>query len=60
MDDKEYQKNIGTLIENSMITKVNKFEQTVMKNGKFKDPYEVNDLIIHRHFLIKTFEEIKN
>ena len=26
MDDKEYQKNIGTLIENSMITKVNEFE----------------------------------
>ena len=31
-----------------------------MKNGKFKDPYELNDLIIHRHFLIKAFEEIKN
>ena len=60
MDGKEYQKNIGTLIENSMIKKVDKFEQTVMKNGKFNDPYELNDLIIHRHFLIKTFEEIKN
>ena len=50
MYDKQYLENIGTLIENSMINKVNEYEQTVMKNDKFNDPYELNDLIIHRHF----------
>ena len=29
-----------------------------MKNDKFNDPYELTNLIIHRHLLIKTFEEI--
>ena len=58
MDDKEYQKNIGTPIEKSMIHKVNKYEQSVIHNDKYIDSYELNDLIIHRHLLIKTFEEI--
>ena len=31
MDDRKYLENIGTLIENSMINKVNEFEQSVMK-----------------------------
>ena len=55
MNKKQYLENIGSLTENSMINKVNEYEQTVMKNDKFNDPYE---LIIHRHLLIKTFEEI--
>ena len=58
MDDKQYLENIGTLIENSMINKVNEFEQSVMKNNKFNDSYELDNLIIYRHLLIKTFEEI--
>ena len=58
MDDKQYLENIGTLTENSMINKVNDFEQSVMKNNKFIDLYELNNLIIHRNLLIKTFEEI--
>ena len=58
MDDKQYLENIGTLIENSMINKVNGFEQSVMKNNKFNDSYELDNLIIYRHLLIKTFEEI--
>ena len=30
-----------------------------LKNAKnFNDPYELTNLIIHRHLLIKTFEEI--
>ena len=58
MDDKQYLENIGTFIENSMINKVNGFEQSVMKNNKFNDSYELDNLIIYRHLLIKTFEEI--
>ena len=58
MNDKEYEKDLLTLIENSMIKKVNEYEQSVMKNHKFNDLYELNNLIIHRHLLIKTFEEI--
>ena len=58
MDDKQYLENIGTLIENSMINKGNGFEQSVMKNNKFNDSYELDNLIIYRHLLIKTFEEI--
>ena len=58
MDDKQYLENIGTLTENSIINKVNDFEQSVMKNNKFIDLYELNNLIIHRNLLIKTFEEI--
>ena len=58
MDDKQYLENIGTLIENSMINKVNGFEQSVMKNNKFNDSYELDNLIIYRHLLIKIFEEI--
>ena len=58
MDDKQYLENIGTLTENSMINKVNEFEQSVMKNNKFIDSYELDNLIIHRNLLIKTFEEI--
>ena len=58
MDDKQYLENIGTLIENSMINKVNEYQQFLMKNDKFNDPYELTNLIIHRHLLIKTFEEI--
>ena len=44
--------------KNSMINKVNKFQQSVIKNNKFNDSYELNNLIIHRQLLIKTFEEI--
>ena len=44
--------------QNSMINKVNKFQQSVIKNNKFNDSYELNNLIIHRQLLIKTFEEI--
>ena len=51
-------KNIETLIEKSMINKINEFEQSIMKNNKFNDPYELNNLILQRHFLIKTFKEI--
>ena len=58
MDDEQYLENLWTIIEDSMIKKGNEFEQTVMKNNKFNDPYELTNLIIHRHFLIKTFEEI--
>ena len=58
MHDKQYLENIGTLTENSMINKVNEFEQSVMKNNKFIDSYELDNLIIHRNLLIKTFEEI--
>ena len=58
MDDKQYLENIGTFIENSMINKVNEYQQFLMKNDKFNDPYELTNLIIHRHLLIKTFEEI--
>ena len=58
MDDKQYLENIGTLLEDSMINKVNEFEQSVMKNNKFNDSYELDNLIIYRHLLIKTFEEI--
>ena len=58
MDDKQYLENIGTFIENSMINKVNGFEQSVMKNNKFNDSYELDNLIIYRHLLIKTFEEL--
>ena len=58
MDDKQYLENIGTLLEDSMINKVNEFEQSVMKNNKFNDSYELHNLIIYRHLLIKTFEEI--
>ena len=58
MDDKQYLENIGTLTENSMINKVNDFEQSVIKNNKFIDSYELDNLIIHRNLLIKTFEEI--
>ena len=41
-----------------MINKVNEYQQFLMKNDKFNDPYELTNLIIHRHLLIKTFEEI--
>ena len=58
MDDKQYLEKIGTLLEDSMINKVNEFEQSVMKNNKFNDSYELDNLIIYRHLLIKTFEEI--
>ena len=44
--------------KNSMINKVNKFQQSVIKNNKFNDSYELNNLIIHTQLLIKTFEEI--
>ena len=59
MDDKQYLENIASLIENSMINEVNEYEETVMKNDKFNEPYELNDLIIYKHLLIKTFEENK-
>ena len=42
-----------------MINKINEFEQSVTKNDEFNDLHELNSLILHRHFLIKTFEEIK-
>ena len=58
MDDKQYLENTCTLIKNSVTNKINEFEQTVMKNDKFNDPYELNNQILHRNFLIKTFEEI--
>ena len=58
MDEKEYQKNIGTPIEKSMINKVNEHDQSVIHNDKYIDSHELNDLIMHRHLLIKTFEEI--
>ena len=51
MNDKEYKPNLPTLIENLMINKVSEFKQSVIN----KD--EHIDLIIHRHLLIKTFEE---
>ena len=58
MEDKQCLQNIETLIEKSMINKINEFEQSIMKNNKFNDPYELNNLILQRHFLIKTFKEI--
>ena len=58
MEDKEYQKSIGTPIENSVINKVNEHDQSVIHNDKCIDSYELNDLTIHGHLLIKTFEEI--
>ena len=58
MDDKQYLENIESLIEKSMINKVNELEQSVIKNYKFIDTYELTNPIIHRHFLIETFEEI--
>ena len=58
MDDNEYLENIEALIEKSTINKINEFEQSKIKNDEFNDLYELNSLILHRHFLIKTFEEI--
>ena len=39
--------------QNSMINKVNKFQQSVIKNNKFNDLYELNNLLIHRQLLRK-------
>ena len=58
MDHREYKKNLPTLIENSMINKVNEFEQSAINKDQDIDSYELSVLIIHRHLLIKTFEEI--
>ena len=58
MDHREYKKNLPTLIENCMINKVHEFEQSVINKDQDIDSYEFSDLIIYRHLLIKTFEEI--
>ena len=58
MDDEQYLENICTIIEDSMINRVNEFEQAIIKNDKVNDLYELNNLILQRHFLIKRFEEI--
>ena len=58
MVHREYRKNLPTLIENSMINKVNEFEQSAINKDQDIDSYELSVLIIHRHLLIKTFEEI--
>ena len=59
MDDKQYLENIGTLTENSMINKVNEFEQSVMKNNKSIDSYELDNLIIHRNLLKKDNRQFR-
>ena len=56
MDDKQYLENI-TLINDSLFSKVNEFEQTVVKNDKFNDLYKLKTRIIQRHLLIKAIEE---
>ena len=58
MDDKEYQRNLPTLTENSMINKVNEFQQSIEKNDKYIDSFELINLIIHRHLLYKIFEGV--
>ena len=58
MDHREYKKNLPTLIENCMINKVHEFEQSVINKDQDIDSYEFSDLIIYRHLLIKTFEEV--
>ena len=58
MDDEQYLENICTIIEDSMINRFNEFEQAIIKNDKVNDLYELNNLILQRHFLIKRFEEI--
>ena len=58
MDGEQYLQNLYTIIEDSAIKKGNEFEQTVMKNDKFNDPYELNNQMLHRNFFIKIFEEI--
>ena len=58
MDDEQYLENICTIIEDSMINRVNEFEQAIIKNDKVNDLCELNNLILQRHFLIKRFEEI--
>ena len=58
MDHREYKKNLPTLIENCMINKVHEFEQSVINKDQDIDSYEFSNLIIYRHLLIKTFEEI--
>ena len=58
MDDKQYLENICTLIKNSVANKINEFQQAVMKNDKFNDPYELNNKMLHKNFFIKIFEEI--
>ena len=58
MDDKQYLENICTLIKNSVTNKIDEFQQAVMKNDKFNDPYELNNQMLHRNFFIKIFEEI--
>ena len=58
MDDQQYLENITTLINDSLFIKVNEFEQTIIKNDKFNDLYELKNPIIQRHILIKTIEEI--
>ena len=58
MDDKEYQRNLPTLTENSMINKVNEFQQSIEKNDKYIDSVELINLIIHRHLLYKIFEGV--
>ena len=58
MDDKQYLENICTLIKNSVTNKIDEFQQAVMKNDKFNDPYELNNKMLHKIFFIKIFEEI--
>ena len=58
MDDKQYLENICTLIKNSVANKINEFQQAVMKNDKFNDPYQLNNKMLHKIFFIKIFEEI--
>ena len=58
MDDKQYLENICTLIKNSVTNKIDEFQQAVMKNDKFNDPYELNNKMLHKNFFIKIFEEI--
>ena len=58
MNDKQYLENITTLIEDTMVNKVNAYEKSGRNNDEFNDPYELKNPIIHRPFFIKTFEKI--
>ena len=41
-----------------MVNEFNAHEESVINNDEFNDPCELKSRIIHRHLLIKTFEEI--
>ena len=58
MDDKQILKDIRTLIENSTNNKIKEYEQIIIKKYTFKETYKLKNRILHRHFLIRTIEEI--